>query len=325
MIVLFGLISLIFFICRILPGDPARLTLGPMATEEQVQALREKLGLNQPVYIQYIRYVQDLFQGDLGMSLLTNHKVTEDITCRLPASLELITSSLVIAIIIGVPLGVISAVNRDKWQDFLSRIGALLGISFPRFWVGIMLQIAVVFFITKYFDWPIYGRAVSPPSNITGFYIIDSILTLNLQAFISSLKHLVLPGFTLALPSIAQLCRITRASMVEQMRRDYTLQAHALGVHKMIVVYKYMLKNAFTSSLTLIGMTYAAFLGMAFAVETVFSWPGIASYGVNAILFRDFNAVMAVVIIVGLMFVLVNLIVDILYGYLDPRIRYERR
>ena len=324
---LVGLSILIFFVSRILPGDPARLALGPDATKEQVQKLRKEMGLDDPLHIQYLTYVQGLLHGDWGKSLITHRNVLDDLKERLSASIELTTAAMILAIIIGIPLGVIASNNKDRWEDNLSRAVSFAGVSMPRFWVGILLQILVYLIISRFYNWPIFGRiGVDPPRYITGLYTVDSLLTLNWSAFSSSLKHLMLPAFTLSLASIAQITRMIRASMIEQSRKDYILAAKAFGLPSNLIVYKYMLKNAFSSTLTVIGMIYGFLLGNAFLVEAVFSWPGLAGYGIKAVIhFKDFNAITGVVIVIGVMFLLVNFIVDILYGFLDPRIRYGEK
>ena len=318
-----GLSILIFFIARVLPGDPARLALGPEASEAQVERLRELLGLNKPLYIQYFDYVLRLIQGDWGLSLLTWRNTLYDILDRLPASIELTTIALGFAVIVGVPIGVLAGVNKDKKTDYISRTFALTGLSFPRFFVGILLQVFVYFCVAQFLDWPISGRiGTKPPVRITGFYLIDSLITGNLRAFVSAVQHIVLPAFTLSLASIAQIARLTRAGIIEQYRKDYILQAKALGIPENLIIYKYMLKNAFTSVLTIIGLLYGFLIGNAFMVETVFVWPGLGYYGVRALLFKDLNAIVGVVITIGIIYAFVNLIVDLLYGYIDPRIRY---
>jgi len=326
LLVLFGLSILIFSISRILPGDPARLALGPEASEEEVERLRQLLGLHEPLHVQYINFISGLLRGDLGISILTWRNVLYDILDRLPASLELTTVALIFAVLVGVPIGIISGIKKDKAVDYLSRGTAMVGVSFPRFFVGILLQIFIYFFILKFVKWPISGRiGTTPPTRITGFYLIDSLLTCNLAAFISAVQYMVLPALSLALPSIAQIMRVTRNGVIEQLRKDYIIQAKALGLPDNLIQYKYILKNAFTSVLTIIGLLFGFQVGSAFMVETVFVWPGIGYYGVRAALMKDINAVVGVVLVLGLIYLIVNLTVDLLYGYLDPRIRYGEK
>ncbi len=319
---LFGLSILIFFLARVMPGDPARLALGPEATREQVEELRHKLGLDKPLPYQYIEFLKGLARGKMGISLITKRDVAKDIKERLPATLELIIFAMTFSILVGVPLGIISALRKDKFLDNFTRVFAFSGVSFPRFWIGIMFQLIFAYALSLL---PLTGRiSENPPIHITGFYVLDSILTLNFSALEDSLIHLMLPVFTLSLSPIAQITRLIRANMIEQMRKDYTLALRVNGLPENLNIYKYMLKNAFTSTLTIIGLLFGWLLGNAFVVETVFAWPGMARYGINSVIRKDFNAVVGVTLIVGITYVIINFIVDILYRYLDPRIGIEK-
>ncbi len=321
-LVLLGISILIFFLARILPGDPARLTLGPEATKEQVQNLRHQLGLDKPIYIQYYMFLKDLMRGKLGVSLITKRDVSKDLLQRFPATLELVCFAMTLAIIIGIPLGVESALHKDKFIDYFSRIFAFTGVSMPRFWLGIMLQLIFAYVLSLF---PLTGRISGmPPRHITGLYILDSILTGNGRAFVDSLSHIILPATTLSLSPLAQITRLIRANMIEQLRKDYTIVSRIGGMPENLNIYKFMLKNAFMSTLTIIGLLFGWMLGNAFLVETVFSWPGIARYGVNSVLRKDFNAVIGVTLLVGFGYITVNFIVDLLYRYLDPRIRLRK-
>ncbi len=322
LLTLFGLSILIFFLARVMPGDPARLALGPEATREQVEELRHKLGLDKPLPYQYIEFLKGLARGKMGISLITKRDVAKDIKERLPATLELIIFAMTFSILVGVPLGIISALRKDKFLDNFTRVFAFSGVSFPRFWIGIMFQLIFAYALSLL---PLTGRiSGNPPIHITGFYVLDSILTLNFSALEDSLIHLILPVFTLSLSPIAQITRLIRANMIEQMRKDYTLALRVNGLPENLNIYKYMLKNAFTSTLTIIGLLFGWLLGNAFVVETVFAWPGMARYGINSVIRKDFNAVVGVTLIVGITYVIINFIVDILYRYLDPRIGIEK-
>ena len=318
--VLLGLSILIFFLSRVMPGDPVRLALGPEATQEQITQYRHELGLDMPLPQQYLRYMAGLVTGHLGRSLRTNHDVSQDLAETFPATLELVLASMVIAVCVGVPLGVIAGIRKDKWEDQLTRVVALGGIAMPRFWLGILLQLL---FASVFHLLPAIGRGDIHPAHITGLYLLDSLLTGNIPAFGSSLKAILLPAVTLSLASMAQIMRLTRANMLEETRRDYILASTAYGVPRFLVVVKYMLKNAFGTTLTTIGLTFGYLLGNAFLVEVVFAWPGMASYGVEAVIGKDFNAVVGVTMVIGVMFLATNLIVDLLYGWLDPRIKYS--
>lgn len=318
---LVGLSMLIFVIARVMPGDPARLALGPEASQEQVEKLRAELGLNLPIHIQYVRYMGGVFQGKLGVSLYSHRDVLVDLIGSFPATFELVTVAMTIAVLVGVPLGIVSAIRQDRWEDHATRVFALSGVSMPRFWIGILLQLVLAYQLDLL---PITGRIapdIPPPERITGLFILDSLVTGNLTALKSSLLHMIMPAFTLALSPIAQLMRVVRASMIEQMRKGYVLTARANGMPENLLVYKYMLKNAFIAALTIIGLLYGFFLGGAFVVETVFSWPGMARYGVRAFIFKDFNAIIGVVLVIAVAYAIINIVVDIAYGLLDPRIR----
>jgi len=322
--VLIGLSMLIFLLARVLPGDPARLTLGPDATEEQVQQLRHKLGLDQPIYMQYYMFIKGLLRGRLGMSLITKRDVSTELLQRFPATFELVAVAMTIAVLGGIPLGIISAVHKDRLIDQFSRLFAFAGVSLPRFWIGIMFQIVFAYSLGLL---PLAGRigiGSEPPTHITGLYLIDSLINLNFKAFTDSSIHIVLPAITLSLSPLAQTTRLIRASMIEQLNKDYTIVSRIIGIPENLNTYKYMLRNAFTSSLTVIGLTFGWMLGNAFIVEQVFAWPGMARYGVNSVLRNDFNAIVGVVLVIGLGYLLINFLVDLLYGYLDPRIRLKK-
>lgn len=318
---LIGLSMLIFAIARVMPGDPARLALGPEASEEQVQKLREELGLNLPIHIQYLHYVRGVFQGKLGVSLYTHRDVVVDLIAYFPATFELVTVSMILAVAVGIPLGIISAIRKDHWEDHTTRVFALSGVSMPRFWIGILLQLVLAYHLGLL---PVTGRIspdIPPPTPITRLFIVDSLLRGNFVALKSSLLRIIMPAFTLALSPIAQLMRVVRASMIEQMRKGYIMTARANGMPENLLVYRYMLKNAFTAALTIIGLLYGFFLAGAFVVETVFSWPGMARYGVRAFIYKDFNAIIGVVLVIAVAYAVINILVDIGYGLLDPRIR----
>jgi peptide/nickel transport system permease protein len=319
--VLVGLSILIFGLSRIVPGNPVRLALGRSATEEQVQHLTEIMGLDQPVYIQYFNWLQGVLQGQWGRSLRTGNNVLWDILQRLPATFELVVVALTIAILIAIPFGVIAGSNKDRWEDHVSRITTLFGVSMPRFWVAILLQVVLVGVLGWF---PLIGRlsdSVTPPPPVTHLYLVDSLLAGQPGVFADAAMHLALPAAALGLATLAQVTRLIRSGMIEEQREDYVMAANAYGLPRNLIQYKYMLKNAFTSSLTIIGLSFGFLMGNAFLVEIIFSWPGMARYGVRAILFRDFNAIVGVVLFVGFMFVTANMIVDVLYAYLDPRVR----
>jgi len=323
-VVLVGLSMFIFLLARVMPGDPARLALGPEATQEQVQELTHELGLDQPIYIQYQMFLKGLLKGKLGMSLETKRDVSEDIAQKFPATFELVVVAITIAVLLGIPLGIISALRKDKVIDQFSRLFAFAGISIPRFWSGIMFQLL---FTCSLGLLPLAGRigmGSEPPTHITGLYLVDSLIILNFSAFTESLRHIILPAICLSLSPLGQITRLIRASMIEQLSKDYTIVNRAIGMPEDLNVCKYMLKNALTSALTVTGLLVGWMIGSAFVVEQVFAWPGMARYGVNAVIRKDFNAVIGVVLVIGIGYLLINFLVDLLYGYLDPRIRLRK-
>jgi len=318
---LFGLSVLMFVLTRIVPGDPVRVALGEYATEEEVRQLRAEMGLDQPLHIQYIDWLTGIFQLDWGRSLQTRQNVYTEISQTFPATLELVLTAVFLAVVLAVPFGVIAASNKDHWQDHVSRISALVGVSMPRFWLGIVLQVLVVVWLGLF---PLTGRLSGPaPPHVTGLYLIDSLLAGEPGTFVDALKHLFLPALTLCVGTLAQVMRLVRSDMIDESREDYILAARAYGLPNNLITYKYMLKNAFSSSLTVIGLAIGVLLGGAFVVEIVFAWPGMARFGVRSIQFQDYNAVMGVVMVIGVAYLTANFIVDVLYSYLDPRIRLE--
>lgn len=321
--VLIGLSILIFALTRIIPGDPVRLALGPAVPEEQIEALRREMGLDQPIYVQYWDWLTGVLQGDWGHALRTDGDVYSDIMSRLPATLELVTVTMIFAVVIAIPLGVIAGTNKDKIPDHLARLIALFGVSMPGFWVAIVLQVVFAGFLSLF---PLTGRLsrdLEAPPEVTRLYLIDSLLAGQFNVFLDAAHHLILPALALSFGTVATVSRLIRSDMIEESRKDYTTAARAYGLPENLIHYKYMLKNAFTSSLTILGLAFAFLLGNAFLIEIVFAWPGMARYGVQAITFLDFNAIIGVVMVVGVAFLIVNLVVDLLYGWLDPRVTME--
>ena len=320
--VLVGLSILMFLIVRVMPGDPLRLVLGPMATDEHVEILKHQMGLDRPIHIQYIKYIESIFlKGELGMSLVERRDVSEIIADKLPATIELVLVAISIAVLVAIPLGVIAATHRNGVIDYLGRILALSGVSLPQFWVCLLFQLAFGLFLALL---PLTGRITgSPPTHITGLYLFDSLITFNFQAFADSFKHILGPAFVLSLSPLANVTRLVRASMIDELNKDYAVVSRASGISEILIYYKYLLKNAFSSSLTMIGFLIPLMIGSAFVVETVFAWPGIARFGADSIINNDFNGVVGVTLVVGAAFVIINIIVDALYAVLDPRIRLE--
>lgn len=321
-LVLVGVSILIFILVRVIPGDPIALALGPMADKKAIEELRHQMGLDHPVYIQYLIYVKGVIQGKLGLSLIESRDVAEIVWEKLPATLELIFSSMMMAVFLAIPLGVASALHRNRFPDHLNRVLALFGVSFPQFWTGLMLQLLLGFVLGIL---PITGRISGmPPTSITGFYLVDSLFTLNFRALWDSFLHIITPAFVLSWGPLATLTRLIRANMIDEMSRDYINVSKATGMSQAVISFKYMLRNAFSSAMTMIGYLIPLMLGTAFIVEKVFAWPGIARFGADAILGKDFNGVVGVTLVVCIAFVVFNFIVDELYGVLDPRINLKR-
>jgi peptide/nickel transport system permease protein len=313
----------IFTVSRIAPGDPAKLAAGPDATEEMVQVIRKEFQLDKPLVVQYLNYIRGLFHGDFGRSIKTRHQVWEDTKLFLPATFELVFVSIGFSILFGILFGALSAVYKDTWIDHSARFFSVTGVAIPMFWMGIMLQLLLA---AKFHLLPIGGRLdtmLNPPSAITRFFLIDSLITGNWAVFKNALSHILLPAFVLSFPALASITRINRAEMLEVLHRDFVLNEKAQGVPERMIIAKYALKNALIPTLTMIGLRYGWMLGGTILVETVFDWPGIGNYAVGAAVYSDFQPVMAVTIILGLNFMIANLLVDIGYGFLDPRVRYE--
>ncbi len=320
--VLIGVSIVTFFLSHVVPGDPAAAALGDRAREEQLQAFRAEHGLDRPVYEQYFLYMQGLLQGDMGTSLRTRRPVAQDLGDKLPATIELSIAALIIAIVLGVPAGIWSAVHRNKLPDYLVRIFALVGGSLPIFWLGLLM---IGLFYSR-LDWlPAGGRIgdfVDPPTRITGLYTVDSLLTGNIPALQSSLHHLLLPAFVLGYFSTAVIARMMRSSMLEVLNQDYLRTARAKGLKERAVILGHGFRNALIPTLTIIGITFGSLLSGAVLTETIFTWPGLGGYATSAALGLDFPAVLGVTLIAGVIFPLTSLFVDLSYAWLDPRIRY---
>ena len=320
--VLLGMTFIVFLIIRAIPGDPAQVILGQQATKEAVAALRASLGLDNPWYIQYFHYLGDLITGDLGESMRTKTPVADELWPYLAATLELSLCAMILAVIIGVNAGIISAWFQNSWFDYAAMIIALIGVSMPIFWLGLMGQ--WIFGIQLDFL-PTSGREDprNPVSPITSLYIIDTLIQGRFDQFIVVIQHLILPAFALATIPMAIIARMTRSSMLEVMRSDYVRTARSKGQKMFFVVYKHALKNAIIPVLTVIGLQTGLLLGGAILTETIFSWPGIGRYIYDAIGFRDYPVIQSGILIVAFIFIMINLVVDILYSIIDPRIKYN--
>ena len=320
--VLIGISLLVFLFLHLIPGDPAVVLLGERASTEQVAALREKLGLNQPLYVQYFLFMRDLLRGDLGSSVFNLLPIRDQLATHWPATFELAIAAMLIAVLIGIPLGILAAVRKNSAADNFSTIFSLVGVSMPVFWLGLLL----IYLFAVNLQWlPPSGR-ISVESggafkSITGFYVLDSII--QRRSFAEVVAHLILPALTLGTIPLAILTRITRGAMLEVLSQDYVRTARAKGLNERIVVWQHALKNALLPVVTIIGLQFGALLGGAILTETIFSWPGIGSWIYEGILNRDYPVVQGGVIFVALIFVIVNLLVDLSYALLDPRIQYR--
>ena len=320
--VAFGVVTITFVIARVFNGDPSELYVPPEATDELREQIKAELGLTDPLYLQYIRYMGDLARFDLGKSFTTGQEVGTDLWLRLPATLELGFVGLMIGICFGIPLGVIAAVYRERWPDFLVRGITLSGMALPQFWIGLIL---ILFFFVQlhWLPGPV-GRlpiGVEMPPRVTGFLLIDALIAGDLDKWWMGLRQLVLPGITLGFTTLAPIARVTRSSMVEAMQSDYIRTAFAMGHSKRVVWFRYGLRNALLPVVTLIGAIAGFIFGGAVLLESIFGWPGLGQYALQAINSSDFAALQGFVIYASLLYVLAFLICDALYLVIDPRTR----
>jgi peptide/nickel transport system permease protein len=324
LVVLIGVSLLIFAIARVIPGDPARIALGPNATADAVVALRERLHLNDTFIEQYGYFLADLFRGDLGISLYTNRPVMTDIAQFLPATLELVIVSGIMMVAFGLPLGILSARYRGTWIDHSVRLVTLLGVSAPGFVWAVILMLAFSYYLQIF---PIAGRISDSMTiqTVTGFLMIDTLIAGNFKAFGNAAWHIILPAFALALSGIGQAARLVRSNMVETYDKPYIEMAEAYGFPAKRIANRYAFRPSLIPSLTIIGLDFAAMLGNAFLVEAVYAWPGLSRYGVAVILRKDLNAIVGTVLIISAMFLIVNLVVDLLVSIINPRIRLSQR
>lgn len=324
--VLLGVSILVFLVLHVFTVDPTSVILGQYATLDKQEALRAELGLNDPLYLQFWNYLSGVVQGDLGRSLFTKEPVIKEIATRFPATIELAVASLIIASIVGITVGIISAVKQYTFLDYLSMFGALLGVSMPIFWLGLIF---IDVFAVK-LGWLPTSNRLDPMTNMviyTNFYTIDSVIngiqTGDWGAFKDTLRHLAMPAIVLGASSTAVIARMTRSSMLEVIRQDYVRTARAKGLAYRIVIVKHALKNALIPIVTVIGLQFGSLLGGAVLTETVFSWPGVGSLTFMAIDHSDFPLVQGTVLLIATVFVVVNLVVDLLYAFIDPRIHYS--
>jgi peptide/nickel transport system permease protein len=322
MLVMVGLSLITFTISRVIPADPARMMLGPRASKAQIDKQREALGLNDPYPEQYVDYVWNALHGDFGMSTSTRREVADDLKRYLPGTIEVGLYAFLLATAIGIPLGVASAVKRDSLIDHVSRFISITGLALPVFWLALMVQFLFYGKLNILPDGQRLPSGVDPPRAITSMYTIDSLLAGDLGLFWTSVQHLILPVVVLAYGSLAVVTRMVRGGMLDVLNQDYIRTARAKGLANRSVINRHALKNALLPTVTQLGLQVGLLLSGAFLVEIIFSWPGIGRYSVDAIRTVDYNAIMATTLVVAVIFVLMNLVVDILYLFLDPRISY---
>jgi peptide/nickel transport system permease protein len=320
--VIIGLTVIMFAIARLLPGDPVGLAAGQNATAQERAELAHEFGLDRPVWVQYATYVAGLAHGDLGRSLLTRRPVAADIAVYLPATLELVLAAMLIAVAIGIPLGLLTALWRNRWPDYLSQVLAIGAISMPRFFLGLLMQLVFAMWLV----WlPLGGQlpiTAFPPAHVTGFITVDALLAGDPGTFMVALRHLAMPAVALSLSPLATIMRMMRASTIEVMGQDYVMTARALGLPARKIMLKVIGRNAVSATLTVIGLYFGWLLGGTVLVETVFDWPGLGLYATKAIISQDMMPVIGVALVIGLIFILANLVIDLAYGLINPKVRY---
>jgi ABC-type dipeptide/oligopeptide/nickel transport system permease component len=321
---LIGVVIVTFLLTRALPGDPAAYFAGPAGTKEAIEQIRVKLGLDKSLPQQFVRYVADLSRGDLGVALTTGQPVAADIRARLPASAELTLLGLIVSMSIAVPLGILAATKPGSLIDHVCRVVTTAGVSLPVFFTGLIL-VYVFYYLLGWSPAPL-GRLdifYSAPPQITGFYLLDSAIARDWQVFVASFKQLILPALTLGIFSLAPIARMTRASMLAVLASDFVRTARASGLTPFTVIVTYAFRNAMLPVVTTLGMVFSFLLGANVLVEKVFAWPGIGSYAVEALIASDFAPVQGFVLTMAVMYVALNLAIDLLYGLIDPRVRLE--
>jgi peptide/nickel transport system permease protein len=322
-VVLVGVVTVTFVVARIVPSDPAALWAGARATPAQVEQAERELQLDRSLPVQYADYVRDLVRGDLGVSFATHREITDDLGVFLPATLELVVVAMLVAALVGIPIGVLAAARPGSIFDQASRLLAVAGVSLPTFWLALLLQLV---FFAKLGILPLSGRIsdetalTDPFTRVTGFYLIDTLLSGSWGAFIDALEHLALPAATLAAYPLGLAIRMTRASMGDALRERYVLAARASGIREREILFRFALKNAILPTLTVLALSFAYAITGAFLIEFIFSWPGIGNYAANAVLNVDFPVILATTTVVAAIYVVVNLGVDLVQLWLDPRV-----
>lgn len=320
-LMLIGLLVITFTISHVAPSDPAGLAAGPDATVEMIERYRAEYGLDRPLYEQFGRYMLRLVAGDWGRSIHTTRAVWDDLVSYFPATVELVLFSIGVAVVLGIPLGVIAAVNQNRPADHLIRLVTVSGVAMPMFWLGLMAQL----YFALHLGWfPLGGRIdmmTDPPPAITHLLLVDSLLAGHLATFVEALHHMLLPALALCFPALASIIRVNRAEMLETLNQDYIVNARAQGLSNARIVAVYALRNAMLPTMAMIGLRFGWMLGGTVLVETVFDWPGVGLYAVDAAISSDFEPIMGATIVLGFFFMLTNYVIDVTYGLLDPRTR----
>lgn len=319
--VVLGVTLITFVITHLIPGDPAQMIAGQRASPEVYEKIRAQLGLDRPIWAQYLVYLRHLLRLDLGTSIRTQQPVLDDLMHYFPATLELVLFAFALALMIGIPLGVYAAIRKDTLIDDVVRLVAVSGISIPVFWYGLVL---ILVFYGKLGWLPSSGRldpSIPPPPAVTGMYVIDSLISGRFEALGSALHHLILPGVTLAFAQLALIVKQTRAAMIDVLRQDHIRTARAMGIPSRRLYFRYALKNALIPTVTVVGLAIGSLLAGAVVTETIFSWPGMGKYVVDAIAYLDFPAIMGFTLVVAVGYVIINFVVDWIYTLLDPQIR----
>jgi peptide/nickel transport system permease protein len=320
-----GVTLISFIVAHSVPTDPIVSNLGQIASQrpEIVKAFREKWGLDKPLHEQYFTFVRNLARGEFGTSINTRRAITKDLALFLPATVELATAAVVFALLLGLPLGIFAAVRRDGPIDHLARMVSLVGVSIPIFWLATVSL--VLFYATLH--WTVgpgrLGPQLERPEYVTGLFTVDSLLEWDFESFWDAVSHLILPGLVLASSIMGLITRISRSSMLEVLSQDYTRTARAKGLRESVVVARHALRNALIPTVTVLGLAYGGLLSGAVMTETIFAWPGLGRYAFQSVRTNDFPAIMGVTFVIGIVYVVVNLFVDLLYGWLDPRIHYS--
>ncbi len=321
-LIMIGVSVVVFLMLRMIPGDPAQLLLGELASPEELAALRHDLGLDRSLLVQYTIFVKNMLAGDFGISMRTGTPVINEIIPRLAATVELSVAGMVIATVFGILAGILSAVYKNTVVDYTAMLSALVGVSMPVFWLGLML---IYVFAVHFQVMPMMGRMEmgTEMHAITGLVLVDALIHMDFAVFKDGLRHLVLPAVTLSTIPMAIIARITRSAMLEVMNQDYIRTARAKGMEESVVILRHALGNAFLPIITVLGINMGLLLGGAVLTETIFSWPGLGRYVVDSLMGRDYNAVQACILIFAVLMALINLGVDVMYAFLDPRIRVD--